>query len=208
MACTQGTPREKFLGTVVSILVGLISTGILFLSQAAGATVEGAVVYASIFGNFVGYSGDVLVAKQCFDAWDADLGEYVPVKYDQWDVEKRFVWYVKSLASKSFLRFILTVLIDIIVSLAIIDLVTQLLDDLNINFGIRDTLIAGVVSVFTFQVFVNEIRFNYAYNRSDNFTHDLIVFAWASILIVIYILLRKLNAFSSKNFIKSPVQII
>jgi hypothetical protein len=208
MACTQGTPREKFLGTVVSILVGLISTGILFLSQAAGASVEGAVVYASILGNFIGYSGDILIAKQCFDAWDADLGEYVPVKFDQWDVEKRFVWYVKSLASKSFLRFILTVLIDIIVSLAIIDLITQLLDDLNINFGIRDTLIAGIVSVFTFQVFVNEIRFNYAYNRSDNFTHDLIVFAWASILIVIYILLRKLNAFSSKNFIKSPVQII
>ena len=208
MACTPGSEREKFLGTVVSILVGLMSTGLMFVSQSAGATVEASVVYASIFGNFIGYSGDILVAKQCFDAWDADLDSYVPVKYDQWDVQQRFIWYAKSLASKSFLRFILTVLIDIIVSLAIIDLVTQLLDDLKINFGVRDTIVAGLVSVLTFQIFVNEIRFNYAYNRSENFTHDIIVFAWASILILIYILLRKLNALSSKNFIKSPVQII
>lgn len=206
MACTQGTPREKFLGTIVSIVVGLLSTGVMLASQAAGGTVEASVVYANIIGNFVGYSGDVLVAKQCFDAWNGE--EYVPVKYDQWDVQKRFVWYAKSLASKSFLRFVLTVTIDIIVSLAIIDLVTQLLEDLGIKFGLRDTLVAGFVSVFTFQIFVNEIRFNYAYDRSDNFTHDLIVFAWASLLIVLYILLRKLNAFSSKKFFKSPVQVV
>lgn len=206
MVCSQGTPREKFLGTLVSILVGLMSTGILVVSQAGGASIEGSVVYANVIGNFLGYSGDVLVAKQCFDAWDGEA--YIPVKYDQWDVQNRFVWYVKSLASKSFLRFILTVTVDIIVSLAIIDLVTQLLEDLGIKFGIRDTLVAGLVSVFTFQVFVNEIRFNYAYNRSDNFTHDLIVFAWASLLLVLYILLRKLNAFSSKHLAGAPIPVV
>lgn len=206
MVCTQGSRREKIIGTVVSILVGLVSTGILFLAQTTGASVETAVIYASLFGNFIGYSGDVLVAKQCFDDWNGE--DYTLVKYDQWDVQKRFVWYVKSLISKSFVRFVLTVVIDIIVSLALIDLLTQLLDDLGIKFGIRDAVLSGLISMFTFQVFVNEIRFNYAYNRSDNFTQDLIVFAWASILIVIYILLRKLNAFSSSNFIKSPVQII
>lgn len=206
MVCSQGTPREKFIGTVVSVLVGLVSTGVLVASQTAGASIEGSVVYANLIGNFLGYSGDILVAKQCFDAWDGEA--YVPVRFDQWDVEKRFVWYVKSLASKSFLRFILTVSVDIIVSLVIIDLVSQLLEDLGIKFGFRDTLVAGAVSMFTFQIFVNEVRFKYAYTRSDNFTHDLIVFAWASILLVLYILLRKLNALSTTRLAEGPFPLV
>lgn len=206
MVCSQVTAREKFLGTVVSIVVGLLSTGILIAAEAAGASVDESVLYASLIGNFLGYSGDILIAKQCFDAWDGEA--YVPVRYDQWDVEKRFVWYVKSLVSKSFLRFVLTVTIDIIVSLAIIDIVTQLLEDLGIKFGLRNTLVAGLVSVFTFHVFVNEIRFNYAYSRSDNFTHDLIVFAWASTLIVVYILLRKLNALPSRQPAGVPTPVV
>lgn len=204
VACVQGSPREKFVGAVVSALVGLLSTGILVGAQTMGASTEASVVYANLIGNFMGYTGDILIAKECFDMWNGS--EYVPVKYDQWDVRNRFVWYLKSLASKSFLRFVLTVTIDLIVSLAIIDLVTQLLDDLGIKFKFRDAIVAGGVSVFTFQIFVNEIRFNYAYKRSSNFTHDLVVFMWASVLIVIYIMLRKLNVFESKHFVKSPVQ--
>lgn len=204
VACVQGTPREKYLGAAVSVLVGILSTGLLMGSQSMGATTETSVVLANLVGNFLGYTGDILIAKQCFDAWNGT--EYVPVKYDQWDVRNRFVWYLKSMASKSFLRFVLTVTIDLIVSLAIIDMVIQVLDDLNIKFRFRDAIIAGGVSIITFQVFVNEIRFNYAYNRSSNFTHDLIVFMWASLLIVIYVMLRKLNVFESKHFVKPAIQ--
>lgn len=205
VACVQGSPREKFVGAIVSVIVGLISTGILVGAQAVGASTEASVVYANLIGNFLGYTGDILVAKECFDAWTGS--EYVPVKYDQWDLQNRFVWYVKSLASKSFLRFVMTVTIDLIVSLAIIDLVTQLLDDLNVKFRFRDAIVAGGVSMVTFQIFVNEVRFNYAYKRASSFTHDLVVFMWASVLIVFYIMLRKLDVFESKNFVKSPIQL-
>lgn len=195
--CVQGSEREKTIGTVVSIVVGFISTGILVISQTLGASIETSVLITNILGNFIGYTGDVVVAKQCFDEWDGE--NYIPVNFDQWDIRRRFLWYLKSLISKSFIRFILTVVIDTMVSLAIIDLVTKLLDDLKIVFRFRNSLIAGVVSILTFQVFVNEIRFNYAYTRATDFTNDLIVYMWASILLILYILLKKLNMLSPKK---------
>lgn len=199
--CQPGSSKEKFIGTIASLIVGGISIAVLLTLEHIGVSTESAVIYTNIIGNFVGYTGDVMVAKQCFDEWESlggsgwfnDNGRYIPVKYDQWDIERRFIWYIKSLASKSFVRFLLIAVIDTLVSLAIIDLIIQSLDKAKINFKFRNSVVAVLVAIFTFQVFVNELRFKFAYTRTDNLTDDILLFVWASLAMLIYIVIRKLS---------------
>jgi hypothetical protein len=213
-SCEPGSSKEKFIGTIVSIVVGGIAFAVLFIFEILGISTESAVVYTSIISNFVGYTGDILIAKQCFDEWEPigepswfnDKGKYVPVQYDQWDVEKRFIWYIKSLASKSFIRFLLITVIDTLVSLAIIDLVIRSLEKANINFKFRNSVIAVLVSILVFQVFVNDLRFRFAYTRSQNLTDDILLFTWASLALLIYIVIRKLTDLESHRS-KSAVDI-
>lgn len=212
--CQPGSSKEKFIGTIVSIVVGGLAFAVLFAFEITGASTESAVVYTSMISNFVGYTGDILIAKQCFDEWEPigepgwfnDKGKYVPVQYDQWDLEKRFIWYIKSLASKSFVRFLLITVIDTIVSLAIIDLVIRSLENAKINFKFRNSVIAVLVSIFVFQIFVNDLRFRFAYTRTDNLTDDILLFTWASLALLIYIVIRKLTELEAHKS-KPPVQI-
>lgn len=185
----MGSAREKTLGAVCSVVVGIISSAFFIGSQALGVPLEAGFATSSVIGNFLGYTADILFAKRCFHETGPDGPELVA--YDQWDLQRRFAWYLRSLVSRSFIRFVVTVVIDVIVCLAIIDLVSTSMDDLGIRFRMRDTVVATVVTMITFHSFINEMRFRYAYSAEDDITHDLIVYAWATILLVLYAMLRR-----------------
>jgi hypothetical protein len=168
----------------VSIVTSIISFIIMFGLSFSPMSLETSIIVNTVVGNFLGYSGDVLIAKQCFEAFNGD--EYVRVRYDQWDIEKRFVWYLQSLVSNVFMKFVFTVIIDILTTITLLDIARVIFDKLNIKFKWRDILIAATIPALIFILFGNELRFRYAYSKEDDFLVHLIVVAWAVLALMIY----------------------
>lgn len=86
--CDKLLNTEKTRGVYVSIVTSLISFAIFYGFSFTPMSLEMSIIINNIISNFIGYSGDVLIAKQCFEALNGD--EYVRVRYDQWDLEKTF----------------------------------------------------------------------------------------------------------------------
>jgi hypothetical protein len=182
--CDKLIQTEKTRGIYVSIATSILSFIFMFALSFSPMSLETSIIVNNIVGNFIGYSGDVLIAKQCFESFNGD--EYVRVRYDQWDIEKRFLWYLQSLVSNVFMKFVFTVIIDILTTITLLDIVRTTLDKLNIKFKWRDVLIAATIPALIFILFGNELRFRYAYSKEDDFVVHLIVIAWAILSLMIY----------------------
>lgn len=88
------------MGIYVSLATSIVSFSILFGMSYTPMSLEGSVILGNVVSNFIAYSGDVLIAKQCYDL--IVDGQMTKVRFDQWDLEQRFFWYLRSLVSKTF----------------------------------------------------------------------------------------------------------
>lgn len=84
------------------------------------------------------------------------------------------------------MKFVFTVVIDIITTITILDICRSIFDRINIKFKWRDTLIAIIIPALIFLLFGNELRFRYAYSKEDDFVVHFIVVAWAVLSLMIY----------------------
>lgn len=71
---------------------------------------------------------------------------------------------------KNIFKFVLIVSVDTVSTLVIIDMFISLFDSLNWKFKYMDQLIAALVPIITFLLFVNDIRVQYAYSADNDFT--------------------------------------
>lgn len=88
--------------------------------------------------------------------------------------------------SKKFVKFVITVIIDVILIETIYNEVIKYLDKYKINFIYRDSIIAGTISLGTFLLFINSLRFNWAYADDDNLLIDVMMYIWFGLSILIY----------------------
>lgn len=171
------------LGTVVSVVVGLLSSLLTEALQRANASLETAVFTSIVTGNVIGYIGDIMFAK-------CQFGDEV-YAFGAW--RQKLVWLLRSFMSQEFVRFLLTVVIDILFSVTVTSLAVDALDRWGVRFSMRNSLVAGTVSVLTFLLFVNHLRFSYAYADDVPFSHDLIVYAWVSVMVAVFALRKALR---------------
>ena len=129
-----------------------------------------------VLGNVLAYSLDILLAKTHFN------DKFVA--YD--NVNERLMYLFKSYLSSNFIKFLITVIIDVMLIYTIFEKIKAYFDRKNIIFKYRDSLIAGSISLMTFTLFINVLRFKWAYVKSD-FTTDLIVYAWLGISSMIFL---------------------
>ena len=116
-----------------------------------------------VIGNILSYSFDIIFAKQIFNK---EIVKYRDFGY-------RFTYLINSYMSRKFLKFVITVIIDVILIETIYNEVIKYLDKYEIKFVYRDSIIAGSISIGTFLLFINSLRFNWAYADEENILSSL-----------------------------------
>ncbi len=181
---------EQFKGILASTGSGTIASILNYVLTTAFKMNIHTSTFISMYlvGNFLTYCFDILFAKEKF--YDSVLKKNIAYEFGAF--RKKFVWLIKSFSDKYFLRFFITVMIDSIIGLAILKWVIRTLDD---NFILtnkkyiktRNVVVAILVSVFTFMLYLNALRFNWAYSSDDNPIMNLLILIWftMSLLIVV-----------------------
>ena len=129
-----------------------------------------------IIGNVLSYSLDILLAKQYFDN----------KKISYSNIRERFIYLMKSYFSASFVKFLVTVFIDLILKYSIFKTMVEILSVHGIILPYRDNILLTVIPIFTFIMFINNLRFNWAYKNDSDYITELIVLTWFALSIIIF----------------------
>lgn len=140
-----------------------------------------------VFGNIILYSIDILFAKTKFNlaSYKGIDNFYGIVPYS--DISTRFNWLINSLYQKYFLRFMITVFLDTIIGLSILQYTVNKLDEYKIllDWKHRNFVVASIVASITYFLYLGTLRFNWAYAYKDNTLMNILVPIWLSIAILI-----------------------
>ena len=182
---------EKFRGLVMSAISGFAANALNFIGiKYLGLSVQtSSVLFLQLVGNITGYALDILFAKRHFKVPNfRGTGKLFegPVPYN--DIATRWRWLLKSFAGKQFYRFFITVIIDTLLSLAILNWTIRTFDEKGIlvDFKYRNLVLAGAIAVGTFFLYVNVLRFDWAYSDDDMPIFNVIVLMWVTLVLMIY----------------------
>lgn len=177
---------EKLRGAIASLVSGT-TAGVLMV---AGTNVFGmsvplsATLFLYIFGSLFGYSLDIVFAKQKFP-FGKD-GMLIDLPYSQY--QKRVHYLLRSFFKKQFFRFIITLIIDTLVGIALLRAAIRYMDTHNIltNFKHRDIIAAILIAIFTFFLYINILRFDWAYSDVENSVMNMLVLMWSTIVMMLF----------------------
>jgi hypothetical protein len=186
---------EKSRGIVGYILAIIIANSInIILTNTTTLTIEQSTFLSMyIFGSIVVYTSDIIIAKDCFPI-DGKLK-----CLDHFDIKNRFKWYIGSLVDKYFFRFLLTVIIDTIIGISVLKYAIKTLDDIEFlsKWKYRNHLIVFIIAILTYILYLSTLRFDWAYNETENLMLNILVIAWVSLAILIS---------STTTHVSSPVK--
>jgi hypothetical protein len=179
---------EKRLGLLTSLFNGGTGYVLMFLLELAKVDVQAAAAITTVVTNVIGLALDIVFAKKCFIGLGVDEYRLLPLT-------KRIFWFFRFLVSFSFVRFVMSVAIDILVTNFALRYVRMVLDENNIliKWRWRDTFIAIIISVVNFNLFVNRLRFDWAYEPETNAAIDFTVVSWLSSLVVAHITFEQIR---------------
>ena len=183
--------EEKIRGIITSIISGGISGGINFGLTAAGlSSTLSAFLGLYLIGSILGYTFDILFAKKNFtiaSGYNGQSGPYRgPVPYK--DIITRVMWMLSSFVDKHFFRYVITVLIDTLIGIVILRAVIDFMNQRNfmMDFVYRDALVAGAISISTFILYNNVLRFDWAYSDTNDPTMNIMILMWSTLILVIF----------------------
>lgn len=177
--------KEKLNGAIVGFVVGLLvfSLNLLGVQSMNLSAQTSSILFLYIIGNFLGYVFDILFAKEKFR--DVLSGVMKRVPYT--DFKTRGRWLRKSFYQKYFFRFVISVIIEAITGIAILNAIIQYMDYHHIwkEWKLRNAAVGIFVAIINFVLFVNILRFDWAYNEDENPMLDMIVLMWMVLTMLI-----------------------
>lgn len=182
--------QEKWRGLLTSIASGVTTGGIYVASlELLGMSfIVSTVAILYGFGSVFSYSLDILFAKRDFRvrSYNGQSRYEGPVPYGAFGV--RFAWLCKSFISKQFFRYVVTILIDTLMGLALLQAGINALDRNNILMGNswRNSALAIFITIFTFFLYSNVLKFDWAYRDGDDPLMNIVVLMWSTIVLMIY----------------------
>ena len=161
---------EATRGIFTSLATLLISYSLLnYFHKARGWEHEDAhSVFVIVFGSILGYGLDILFAKEKFVIIGKTGNKPQKVNYS--DFNTRFKWLRNSYTQKYFVRFMITVFIDSIISLTMTEYIINRFNEEEFMMDkqdIRNIAITIIVMTFTFFLYVNPLRFEWAYKYKE-----------------------------------------
>jgi hypothetical protein len=177
---------EKGRGIVSYILAIIIANSLnIILTRYTSLTIEQSTFISMyLIGSLMVYSGDILIAKDAF--YFKEYGKVVTVPHR--DILTRGRWLIGSFVDKYFMRFIITVIIDTLIGLALLRYAIKTADNLEIlpNWKYRNHLIVFIIAIFTYILYLSTLRFDWAYVHKEDMMLNILMIAWASLAILVY----------------------
>ena len=175
---------EKGRGLLTSVASGGISAGMNYVGTAVLGMnpVLSAAVFLYSLGSLLSYSFDILYAKREFH------GRALPYSAQR----ERWAYLARSFRRKQFYRFVITLILETVVSVCVLRAVLDQLDRMRVWTAtprarrLRDVAAALAVALAVFLLFANVLRFDWAYRDDDNPTMNMIVLMWTTLALVVF----------------------
>lgn len=175
--------HPKVRGALTTVFSGSAAGLMNLLGVSFGLSAQTSTVLSFyIFGSILAYTVDILFAKKYFAPHGGGPLTIIPYK----EIRQRFGWLIDSFATKYFFRFTITVLIDTLIGLTLLSALLKYMDKYDIHFRWRDTIVAGFVAIFTFVLYNNALRFDWAYAHGDDKLLNTMVLMWTTIIIMLF----------------------
>ncbi len=192
---------EKNMGKVTSITSVIIANLLNYiLNIGFGLNIQQSTGISLYFvGNVLGYILDLLFAKKNLYLKDI-YGKTIKVK----DFNDRIKFLLLSFIDKYFIKFIILCVIDTIIGLILLKYTIILLDqyEILVNFKYRNLIVALLIPSITFFLYVNQLRFDWAYEYKENFLLNILMYIWLTIVLLFAINLNYDNPEMYKDFEK------
>ena len=168
------------LTSIVSVIVANVLN--IFLNVGLGLNIQqstGLSIY--VVGNLVGYVLDLLFAKRKLYMKDEN-GKPKLIK----NFNDRVIFLLFSFYSKYFFKFLILFIIDTAIGLILLKYAILMLDKYKIlvDFKYRNLLLALIIPAITFGLYVNQLRFNWAYEFKENLILSIIMYMWLTIILL------------------------
>ncbi len=179
------TPKMR--GAITTVASGILSGIFNSIGIRIGISeLVSAIISLYVIGNLLAYAFDILFAKNTFLGKD---GKETFIPYT--DYIFRLRWLMGSFFSPVFYRFLVTIIIDTIIAMSILLKILDIMERKNIHFWMRDSIVAALVAIFTFLLYNNVLRFDWAYNDKPDLLMDMLVLMWCSLVLMIFSLTYK-----------------
>ena len=168
------------LTSIVSVIVANVLN--IFLNVGLGLNIQqstGLSIY--VVGNLVGYILDLLFAKRKLYMKDEN-GKPKLIK----NFNDRVIFLLFSFYSKYFFKFLILCIIDTAIGLILLKYAILMLDKhkILVDFKYRNLLLALIIPAITFGLYVNQLRFNWAYEFKENLILSIIMYMWLTIILL------------------------
>ena len=168
------------LTSIVSVIVANVLN--IFLNVGLGLNIQqstGLSIY--VVGNLVGYVLDLLFAKRKLYMKDEN-GKPKLIK----NFNDRVIFLLFSFYSKYFFKFLILCIIDTAIGLILLKYSILMLDKhkILVDFKYRNLLLALIIPGITFGLYVNQLRFNWAYEFKENLILSIIMYMWLTIILL------------------------
>ena len=174
---------EQNVGKLTSIISVIVANVLnIFLNVGLGLNIQqstGLSIY--VVGNLVGYVLDLLFAKRKLYMKDEN-GKPKLIK----NFNDRVIFLLFSFYSKYFFKFLILCIIDTAIGLILLKYAILMLDKhkILVNFKYRNLLLALIIPAITFGLYVNQLRFNWAYEFKENLILSIIMYMWLTIILL------------------------
>lgn len=174
---------EQNVGKLTSIISVIVANVLnIFLNVGLGLNIQqstGLSIY--VVGNLVGYVLDLLFAKRKLYMKDEN-GKPKLIK----NFNDRVIFLLFSFYSKYFFKFLILCIIDTAIGLILLKYAILMLDKhkILVDFKYRNLLLALIIPAITFGLYVNQLRFNWAYEFKENLILSIIMYMWLTIILL------------------------
>ena len=191
--------EETFRGLLTSIGTGSIVTILIYIGLYVFkmSVNNAAFIFNVLIGTIVAYSSDIIFAKKFFNLPSYGGKKYDPesssieVPYN--DFKTRLSWWISSFKGKYFTKFLTVSIIDSSIYLVLLDFIKGYLDKKDINFKFRDLLIVMLLPALTFFLYVNQLRFRWAYDPADKPLMNILILVWLTVVFILNLIYFRFN---------------
>ena len=175
--------NEKNMGKLTSITSVIIANILNYiLNIGFGINIqESSGISLYLIGNILGYVLDLLFAKKKLYLIDKNGN---PKLIDNFNDKIKFV--LLSFVDKYFIKYVILCVIDAIIGLILLKYCIKILDENKIllNFKYRNLIVALLIPTVTYFLYVNNLRFDWAYEYNENFLLNVLMYVWLTIVLL------------------------
>lgn len=177
---------EKIRGMIASLVASVSGNAMNIFGQSVLHLnpLLSTALFLQLGGNLIGYFLDIVAAKEKFS------GTRVPYT----DILKRVILALRSFSSTMFSKFTVTVIIDTVIVIEMLKTALDVFDAYDIKFKFRNEITAAFISLLTFVLWVNALRFNWAYVEEDNPLMNIVMIAWLGLTLMVFCATRNIRS--------------